>query len=100
MKKILLTMTVILFAHNNYACEKAEAQFIGIVSQVQTYEHYENIDECFYKIKFTEFAESNVCAIDEVKASTTEFYDSSCSLKVGTPVSGYLVEVNGVVVID
>ena len=100
MKSLLLTIAVTLFAHSAFACEKPEAQFKGIVSQVQTYDYYENIDECFYKIKFTEFTGSNVCAIDEVKASTTEFYDSSCSLKVGTPVSGYLVEVNGVVVID
>jgi uncharacterized protein YdbL (DUF1318 family) len=100
MKNLFLLLAISLSSFSALACSTPEAQFKGVVSEVQTYEYNHYLNRCFYKIKFTEYKESMVCGLDEAVASETEFYDPTCALTVGTQVSGYLSAKDGVVVVD
>lgn len=96
MKSLMLTLAIALSAQTASAayCAKPEAQFRGVVSEV------ESTNGCSFKIAFAEYAESEVCGLDISLASSTKYSDPTCSLSVGTEISGYLVVKNGVVVID
>lgn len=96
MKSFFLTLAVALSAQTASAafCPKPEAQFRGVISEVQS------TNECTFKIAFTDYAESEVCPLDVSLASSTKFSDPTCSLTVGTELSGYLIIKNGAVVID
>lgn len=91
MKIALIVFTFVLSTHAALACSNPEAQFQGVVTD------YNN---CSFKIRFTEYKESILCALDIEEAAYTTFNDASCSLKNNDQVSGYLIVKDGKVVID
>jgi uncharacterized protein YdbL (DUF1318 family) len=100
MKNLFFFLAISLSSLSAMACMNPEAQFTGVISEVQKYEYNHFLDRCFYKIKFIDYKASDVCGLDEAVSAEAEFYDQTCALTVGTQVSGYLVIKDGVVVID
>lgn len=115
MKKLIL-MSLFIIASTTFAseCQKPEAQFIGVVSNLYNYQDdYAQIGECHFKltIKPENYQPSQVpgCALDlnEVLEATFsyEFYHTAglvtCPVThEGQEISGYLVKKDGVISID
>ena len=91
MKIALIVSAFVLSTHAALSCTNPEAQFIGVVTD------YNN---CSFKIKFTDYRASSVCALDAEEAASTTFNDVSCSLKDNDQLSGYLIVEDGKVIID
>ena len=100
MKNLFLSLGLLVAANSALACSNPEAQFVGTVTNHQEYTSYEVLVECYYSVKFSEYKESGVCALDEQEASKAVFFDATCSLKDGDQVSGYLVVKDGEIAID
>jgi len=89
MKK-LLSVIVFLAGTSAFACGQQEAQFIGKVINLT-----KTTNGCTFEISFTMYNVSGVCPLDEGEVAGTKFADLNCSLKNGSPISGYLVKKDG-----
>lgn len=97
MKNMILAIALVLSSviASAFACERPEAQFMGTVKNVS-----EISEVCFYEIEFSRFDSSVVCPLDISEVYSEKFQDSSCSLKDGDFVSGYMSLVNGKIVFE
>jgi len=93
MKTLLIAMTVLLSVNTTNACSNPEAQFIGNVASYDA-------KDCSFKVDFTMYNESMVCPLSSGEAAEARFVDKTCSLKDGDFISGYLIVVDGKVVIE
>ncbi len=93
MKTLMLATALFLSVNTTNACSNPEAQFIGKVADY-------NAQDCSFKVDFTMYNESIVCPLNSGEASETSFVDKSCSLKNGDFISGYLILVDGKIVIE
>lgn len=99
MKNLVLAIGFLFSAGSALACNP-EAQFIGTVTEYSKDRLDQNVIECSFKIEFNDYKESGVCPLSYSDAATTRFADTSCSLKNGDQVSGYLIVKDGQVVIE
>lgn len=99
MKNLVIAIGFLFSAGAALACNP-EAQFIGKVTEYSKDRLDQNVIECSFKIDFTDYKESGVCPLSYGEASEARFADTSCSLKNGDEVSGYLIVKDGQVVID
>ncbi len=99
MKNLVIAIGFLFSAGAALACNP-EAQFIGKVTEYSKERLDQNVIECSFKINFTDYKESGVCPLSYYEASETRFADTSCSLKNGDQVSGYLIVKDGQVVIE
>lgn len=101
MKNLVLTLALTLSAANTMAaCSNPEAQFVGVVSETKKSEYYQVLEQCFFKIQFTDYKASGVCPLDEATATEAWYEDATCNLHHGSSVSGYLVVKDGEIVIE
>lgn len=99
---VALIALVTITSIQAFECSKNEAQFIGSVKESWISYDDHGVKECAVKIQFSDYKDSVICPIGYDVAAEAEILDLNCSLnlQVGSPVSGYLVEKNGVIVID
>lgn len=93
MKNVILGLALISMSamSSAFACT-GEAQFIGKVA--------DRTADCTYVIDFTSYQASGVCPLAMDEALGFRYEDKNCSLKDGDIVSGYLVVVDGKIVIE
>ncbi len=99
MKNLVLAIGFLFSAGTALACNP-EAQFIGKVTEYSKDHLDQNVVECSFKIKFTDYKESIVCPLSFYEAEETRFVDTSCGLKNDDQVSGYLIVKDGQIVIE
>lgn len=85
-----------------YECSKNEAQFIGTVKDYWVSYDDHGIQDCSVTVEFSDYRDSFLCPIGYEVAAQSEILVENCSQKFvkGQPISGYLVEKNGVIVLD
>lgn len=102
--KTMITMLALAFIGSvgAFECKQNEAQFIGKVKDLRVERIDQGIRDCFYKIEFSRYDISQICPLDEAKASSVEYVDYDCKLGLenGQEISGYLVEKDGYVIVE
>jgi hypothetical protein len=92
--KLGIIFAMALFSQLSFAfeCQTNDAQFFGIIANVEKNLIDQNIYDCKIYIQYTRFDASKICPLNEAEVSQIDVKNTNCPFEVGNKINGRITK--------